>query len=289
MMNLLSMKEKTFLEQLAFLKSLSQDHDEEEVCNILEFLQASDEEKKALDDFVTYSMRMANWFGEWEPEGWDVPCGGVPTNGPLADFAQPFNRWHTNLLDEAEMNRDMEIFEEFEACHELFASAPFDQRKPGETGTFNPVTKRSETSVLGTLVAVGDSYGTVQTHLGKAFLPKYLLTPPDPMTKLALRNFEHFHGLEPKTATVNQVTRSSAGVRGWTNAGPFRKPEKAKRAPEIGDVLQVRIQFKGFTPAPGASMPWRVIRIETNDTLSSRMADDFLTQMDNENMWPTLA
>jgi hypothetical protein len=248
MMNLLSMKEKTFLGQLAFLKSLSEDDGEEETCNLLDFLQASDEEKKALDDFVTYSMRMADWFGEWEPDGWDVPCGDVDR----------FNRWHTNLLDEAEMNRDMEIFEEFEACHDLFASAPFDDRKPGKTGVFNPVTKRSELSVWGELVAVGDSYGTVQTPLGKAFLPKYLIDPE-----------------------MN-----------------------------LGDVLQVRIQFKGFSPAPGVSMPWRVIQVEMahlfpergdesethhyntkndNDMRASRMADEFLTQIDDVKMWPTLA
>jgi len=167
------------------------------------------------------------------------------------------------------MNRDMEIFEEFEACHDLFASAPFDDRKPGKTGVFNPVTKRSELSVWGELVAVGDSYGTVQTPLGKAFLPKYLIDPE-----------------------MN-----------------------------LGDVLQVRIQFKGFSPAPGVSMPWRVLQVETNegpsdkempsirigvvngyaavthhyntkndnDMRASRMADEFLTQMDNVTMWPTLA
>jgi len=89
MMNLLSAQEKTFLEQTAFLKSLSQDDGEEEVCNLLDFLQSSDEEKKALDDFVTYSMRMADWFGEWEPEGWEHPLG--------CDVDR-FNRWHTNLL-----------------------------------------------------------------------------------------------------------------------------------------------------------------------------------------------
>jgi hypothetical protein len=285
-MNLLSMKEKSFLKQLAFLKSLSQDDGEEEVCNLLDFLQSSDEEKKALDDFVTYSMRMEGWFGEWEPGGWDVPCGDGPDR---------FNWGYTNLLDEAEMARDMEIFEEFEACHELFASAPFDDRKPGKTGIFNPVTKRSELSVWGKLVAIGDSYGTLKTHLGKAFLPKYLLDPE-----------------------MN-----------------------------IGDPCRVRVQFKGFSPAPGVSMPWRVLQVEeeeytdslkgmsdediytvfvhqsevinpqisfvncciegqdaripattyyynnpendSRDTRASRMADDFLTQMDDVTMWPTLA
>jgi hypothetical protein len=260
MMNLMSAQEKTFLDQLSFLNSLAQDDGEEEVCEFMDFIQASDEEKKALDDFVTYSMRMSTWFGEWEPEHWQHPLGDVDR----------FNKWHTKLLDEAEMNRDMEIFEEFEACHDLFASAPWAKRKPGKTGVFNPVTKRSELSAWGELVAIGDSYGTVLTHLGKAFLPKYLLS--DDL--------------------------------------------------KLGDVLCARVQFKGFSPAPGVSMPWRVLKIESNegpsdkeatsprisevngcvavthhydtktndnDMRASKMADEFLTQMDDVKMWPTLA
>ena len=43
-------------------------------------------------------------------------------------------------------------------------------------------------------------------------------TREDPTHSSALSNFERFHSLPSGSASIDQVQRSSAGIRGWANA-----------------------------------------------------------------------
>jgi len=157
--------EQHFLDQLFILKSLEDKADgEEQVCNIIDFLQSSQDEKIALSNFVEYLMRSKNILGEWAPHTMD--CSDSDAASYLVAGCGDFNSEHYRRLDIAEMDRDMEIFEEEQTTHQLFAESPWESRSNAT------VNRRSETNLSGIVTAIGDAYGIAKTSVGKVFIPK---------------------------------------------------------------------------------------------------------------------
>jgi hypothetical protein len=155
------MKQQKFLDDLTFLNSLGKEP-EDEVCEILDFVQSSPEEKQALADFVDYSWAMKD-TDEWCWLTDDLLFG---------THEEDHDAFYLKSLDHAEMSMDMISFEEEEACHELFAKQHFDER----SGIgYHELNKRSEISLDGYITTVGDDYATMDTIYGKVFIPKYLL------------------------------------------------------------------------------------------------------------------
>jgi hypothetical protein len=154
-------KQQKFLNDLTFLNSLGKE-DEDEVCDILDFVQSTPEEKDALSKFVDYSWAMKD-TGEWCPITDDLLFG---------THEEDKDGFYLKSLDHAEMSMDMISFEEEDACHELFAKQHFD----GRTGFgYHDLNKRSEISLDGYVTTVGDDYATMDCQYGKVFIPKYLL------------------------------------------------------------------------------------------------------------------
>jgi len=155
------MKQQKFLDDLTFLNSLGKE-DEDDVCEILDFLQSSPEEKAALSDFVDFSAEMKD-TDEWCHLVDDLLFG---------THEEDHDAFYLKSLDHAEMSMDMISFEEENACHELFAKQHFDGRTGYGDSELN---KRSEISLNGYVTTVGDDYATMDSQFGKIFIPKYLL------------------------------------------------------------------------------------------------------------------
>ena len=154
-------KQQKFLNDLSFLNSLGKE-DEDEVCDILDFVQSTPEEKQALSEFVDYSWAMKD-TDEWCRLTDDLLFG---------THEEDHDAFYLKSLDHAEMSMDMISFEEENACHELFAKQHFDER----TGNgYHELNKRSEISMVGYVTTVGDDYATMDSQFGKVFIPKYLL------------------------------------------------------------------------------------------------------------------
>jgi hypothetical protein len=155
------MKQQKFLDDLTFLNSLGKDP-EDEVCEILDFVQSTPAEKKALSDFVNYSASMKD-TDEWCPITEDLLFG---------EHEEDTDKFYLDLIDELEMSDDMLAWLREEACHELFAEQHFD----GRSGSgYHELNKRSEISLEGYVTTVGDDYATMDCQFGKIFIPKYLL------------------------------------------------------------------------------------------------------------------
>jgi len=137
---------REYQEQMDVLKTMMSlgDTEEDECIQMMDYLQSSDEEKEALANLVKHSFTMKN-FTEWEYHG---VC---------------------HLLDEAEMSRDMNAWEDEQACHELFAQNPWSERK-----VCGNVNKRSEAKFWCSITNIGDSYHTAESDYGKVFIPKFL-------------------------------------------------------------------------------------------------------------------
>ena len=134
---------KKQLEILKIMMSLD-DTEEDECIQMMDYLQSTDEEKEALANLVKHSFTMKD-STEWEYPG----------------------LYH--LLDEAEMSRDMDAWEDEQSCHELFAQNPWSERTIS-----GPVNKRSEAKFWCSITHVGDSYHTAESDYGKVFIPKFL-------------------------------------------------------------------------------------------------------------------
>ena len=189
----------------AHIKSLDDDllnRGMEEVCDATDFEQSSQDEKQALFDLVTLMKTIA---GEWEPLTDDIVFGSHSQDG---------ERQFTQLLDADEMARDMDLWEDEFACHELFAANPWEQR-PVKNSMIDerltpllPVNKRSEVEHWTEVTKVGDTYTTCESDFGKVFVPKHLMG-----------------------------------------------------GHEVGDMLHLKSQFKGFESARQTVLPWRALRI----------------------------
>ena len=154
-------QQQKFLNDITFLKSLGLSP-EDEVCEVLDFVQSTLAEKQALSDFVDYSATMKD-TDEWCPMTEDLLFGSLPEDK---------DKFYLELIDLAEMSDDMIAWLREEACHELFANQHFDSRTRDNTYALN---KRSEISLCGQVTKIGDDYATMDCQYGKIFIPKYLL------------------------------------------------------------------------------------------------------------------
>ena len=141
---------REYQEQMDVLKTMMSlgDTEEDECIQMMDYFQSSDEEKEALANLVKHSFTMKH-FTEWEYPG---VC---------------------HLLDEAEMSRDMDAWEDAYACHKLFAMNPWSSRG-AIIRKDNEVNKRSEAQFWCSITNVGDSYHTAESDYGKVFIPKFL-------------------------------------------------------------------------------------------------------------------
>ena len=147
-----SEEQKNYLEIHEIMSSL-EDTEEDESIKMMDYFQSSPEEKEALKELVYHHMNTRN-TSEWEP-----------TNGESNDCEERYNQ----LLDEAEMSRDMDAWEDAFACHQLFADNPWSTRNFDSL-----VNKRSEAKFWCEITNVGDSYHTAESDYGKIFLSKFL-------------------------------------------------------------------------------------------------------------------
>jgi len=141
---------REYQEQMDVLKTMMSlgDTEEDECIQMMDYFQSSDEEKEALANLVKHSFTMKH-STEWEYPG---VC---------------------HLLDEAEMSRDMDAWEDAYACHQLFAMNPWSSRG-AIIRKDNEVNKRSESQFWCSITNVGDSYHTAESDYGKVFIPKFL-------------------------------------------------------------------------------------------------------------------
>jgi hypothetical protein len=155
-------------QNLAFLQGIQDktDHEKQlnEVLDRLDIVQCSDEEAHALEDLVHYE----------QDNMYFVPDGFLEWDGQALPFHDECGQEHILLLDQVEMNADMTAFECEEACHELFASQPFDDRVSKYNDIKGSVNKRSEMKLAGIITGVGDDYATMSTGMGKVYLPKHV-------------------------------------------------------------------------------------------------------------------
>lgn len=147
-----SNEQRDHLEILEIMCSLD-DTGEDECIKVMDFLQSSEEEKTALKELVNYHMN-THHTSEW-----------IPIDGVLSEC----DEWYKQLLDEAEMSRDMDAWEDAFMCHQLFADNPWSTRD--FDGIVN---KRSEAKFWCEIINVGDSYHTAESDYGKVFIPKFL-------------------------------------------------------------------------------------------------------------------
>lgn len=147
--------QQEYLDILEIMCSLD-DTGEDECIKEMDYIQSSKEEKTALKELVLYDINCrpggSLHGGEWI--GWE---GG-----------EVMVKYH-QLLDEAEMSRDMDAWEDEQACHELFAHNPWSERTI--SGTVN---KRSEAKFWCSITHVGESYHTAESDYGKVFIPRFL-------------------------------------------------------------------------------------------------------------------
>ena len=157
---LFTKEQQDYLENLEIMSSLD-DTGEDECIKMMDFLQSSPEEKQALKELVHHDIncKLGGYLHDGEWMGW----GG-------GDMMQ---RYH-QLLDEAEMSRDMDAWEDAFACHQLFANNPWSSRKGGIITKDGEVNKRSEAKFWCEITNVGDSYHTAESDYGKVFIPKFL-------------------------------------------------------------------------------------------------------------------
>ncbi len=152
---LFTSEQSDYLENLEIMCSLD-DTGEDECIKMIDFLQSSPEEKEALKELVHHDINCKPggylYEGEWMGRRGD-------------DIMQKYHQ----LLDEAEMSKDMDAWEDTFACHQLFSQNPWDSRKFD-----SDVNKRSETKFWCGVTNVGDSYHTAESDYGKVFIPKFL-------------------------------------------------------------------------------------------------------------------
>ena len=141
----------------------------EEVCNAIDFEQASVSEKDALLALVTHMKTVA---GEWEP---------LTNSHIFGSFTRTIDAEYTQFLDANEMAYDMDSWEDEFACHELFAANPWEQR-PVKNSMIDerqtpllPVNKRSEVEHWTEVTKVGQTYTTCESDFGKVFVPKHMM------------------------------------------------------------------------------------------------------------------
>ena len=137
------------------------DTGEDECIKMMDFQQSSFEEIHALETLVHFDMNN-KYAGEWYTPQWLRVTDGMA----MDDYHK--------LLDEAEMSRDMDAWEDAFACHQLFAKNPWSSRKVGIITKDGEVNKRSESKFWCEVTNVGDSYHTAESDYGKVFIPKFL-------------------------------------------------------------------------------------------------------------------
>lgn len=152
-------KERKYLEEMAFIASLKR-NPEEEIQHHLDCIQSSHEEKRTLHELTLELLHMDG--KEWVNE---------EINSGSADDFDNYEYW-TQLLDEAEMNMDMNTFEDEYMCHQLFANNPWEKRE------FCPstmvLTKKSHFVAWLEITHIGESYSTGDSDYGKVFIPNSL-------------------------------------------------------------------------------------------------------------------
>lgn len=153
-------QQKDYLENLEIMSSLG-DTGEDECIKMMDFQQSSLEEIHALETLVHFDMNN-KYTGEWYTPQWLRVTDGMA-----------MDEYH-KLLDEAEMSRDMDAWEDAFACHQLFAKNPWSSRKVGIISKDGEVNKRSESKFWCEVTNVGDSYHTAESDYGKVFIPKFL-------------------------------------------------------------------------------------------------------------------
>jgi hypothetical protein len=153
-------QQKDYLENLEIMSSLG-DTGEDECIKMMDFQQSSLEEIHALETLVHFDMNN-KYVGEWYTPQWILVSDGMA-----------MDEYH-KLLDEAEMSRDMDAWEDAFACHQLFAKNPWFYRKVGIITKDGEVNKRSESKFWCEVTNVGDSYHTAESDYGKVFIPKFL-------------------------------------------------------------------------------------------------------------------
>jgi hypothetical protein len=136
------------------------DTGEDECIKMMDFLQSSYEEIHSLENLVHFDMNN-KYTGEWYTPQWIQVTDGMA----MDDYHK--------LLDEVEMSRDMDAWEDAFACHQLFAKNPWSSRK-GIITKDGEVNKRSEAKFWCEVTNVGDSYHTAESDYGKTFIPKFL-------------------------------------------------------------------------------------------------------------------
>ena len=107
----LNSKDMQYLKDFAYLESLERSP-EEEVQHYLDCIQSSNEEKQSLHELTLETLHTDG--KEWINEEMNI--------GSSEDFDN-YEYW-CQLLDEAEMNMDMNTFEDEGMCHQLFADNP---------------------------------------------------------------------------------------------------------------------------------------------------------------------
>ena len=156
---LFTKEQQDYLENLEIMSSLD-DTGEDECIKMMDFLQSSYEEMHALENLVHFDMNN-KYTGEWYTPQWIQVTDGMA-----------MDEYH-KLLDEAEMSRDMDAWEDAFACHQLFSNNPWASRKVIITKD-GEVNKRSEAKFWCEITNVGDSYHTAESDYGKVFIPKFL-------------------------------------------------------------------------------------------------------------------
>ena len=111
----LTAKDKKYLEELAFIAALKRTP-EEGIQHYLDCIQSSKEEKQALHELTLECLHTD--CKEWIYEEMNIGSSEDSDN---------YEYW-TQLLDKAEMNMDMDTFEDEEMCHQLFADNPWEKR-----------------------------------------------------------------------------------------------------------------------------------------------------------------
>ena len=147
-----------YLKEIEFLASLKFTS-EQEIQHYLDCIQSSPEEKQSLHDLYIEHLPDSHHHTEWVNEEINIGSGEDYDN----------YEYYTQLLDKAEMDADMDAFEEENTCHELFANNPWETRDYEASAT--KVSKRSGFHAWAEVSHIGGNYATGETDYGKVYIP----------------------------------------------------------------------------------------------------------------------
>tara|TARA_B100000424_G_scaffold216311_1_gene174345 strand:+ start:931 stop:1548 length:618 start_codon:yes stop_codon:yes gene_type:complete len=158
----LTIQEHKYLQDIDYLASLTRDP-QEEVLHEIDCIQSSFEEKQALHELVLTHISHLGLQTEWINEEINV--------GSAKDFDN--FEYYSQLLDEAEMDMDMELFEDEQKCHELLSLNQWEKRElyPSTMA----LTKDSRFVAWARIAHIGNKYSTGDSDYGRVYIPNELL------------------------------------------------------------------------------------------------------------------